>query len=258
MTTKTSSKGRRSIRGFTILELVTVVSVAGILTALAVPQMMSQRRLMRSSDAVREIAAQLRYTRQLALSQRQAFTFQYDDSTKQINIIDHNNLTNSDPTNPYDPAKSSTAVLVASGYPGVSLPPCNPAPSVLVPCIVTTIPLVQGGLSVAEISYGTPASGGLPAGAPIPPTGPLGDGISMTALTSGKLNITFQPDGSVVDPTGIPAGGILLSSGVPLDRAMFIYNNKAPQGTLSAISVVGASGRIKVWRYNLSGNTYAE
>ena len=261
MTTKTSSKDWRATRGFTLLELVTVVTIAGVLTAVAVPQMMSQRRLTRSSEVVHEIVTQLRYTRQLALSQRQAFTFQYDDVTKQINIIDHNNsTTNPDPIgNPtYDPAITSTAVLVAAGYPGTALPPCNPAPAVLVPCIVVTIPLSQGGLSVAEISYGIPSAAQLPGGALIPPAGPLGDGISLTALTTNKLNITFQPDGSVVDPTGIPAAGIPLSAATPLDRALFIFNNKAAQGTLSAISVVGASGRIKVWRYTLSANTYSE
>ena len=73
----------------------------------------------------------------------------------------------------------------------------------------------------------------------------------MTPLTpagaGGKLNITFQADGSVID-----------TSEIPLDRALFLFNNAAAQATASAISVVGASGRVKVWRYSLSGNHYVE
>ena len=230
----------RSNRGFSLIELLIVVAISGTLTAIAVPQMIAQRRLNRSTELAREITSQLRYTRQLAMSERQAFTFQYDDTTKQIRIIDHNNDTSV--------ANSSTAVLADPSYPNTTLPAK----------VVSTISLTQGGLTSGEISYGTPTAGGLPAGASVPTQGPLGDGISMSALTTNILNITFQPDGSVIDPAGIPAGGILLSAAVPLDRAMFMFNNQAPQTTLWAISVIGASGRVKVWRYIPNGNTYAE
>jgi hypothetical protein len=69
----------------------------------------------------------------------------------------------------------------------------------------------------------------------------------MTGLTNNQLNVTFQPDGSVIDAAGNPVG-----------VAMFIYNNRAARGTASAISVMGASGRIKIWRYDLSANLYTE
>jgi hypothetical protein len=69
----------------------------------------------------------------------------------------------------------------------------------------------------------------------------------MTPLITGKLNITYQADGSVVDATGLPQG-----------RAMFFYNIGAAQATASAISVVGVSGRAKVWRYNIGGNNFVE
>jgi hypothetical protein len=75
----------------------------------------------------------------------------------------------------------------------------------------------------------------------------LGDGISMTALTNNQLNVTFQPDGSVIDLNGNPVG-----------TALFIYNNRAARATAAAISVVGASGRIKIWRYDRNANAYAE
>lgn len=209
--------------GFSLIELVAVVAVASILTAVAIPNMISQRRLIRSVGVTREVSAQLRYTRQLAMSQRRAFTFNYDDSVKVIKII--------------GPIPVGALALVpATGYP-------NNAGS----RVISTVALTEGGLSASEIIYGIPSAADLPSGAPVIPTGALYDGISKTPLTSNKLNITFQPDGSVIDSTGSL-----------VNRAMFLFNKKAAQATASAISVMGSSGRVKVWRYTSNGNKYAE
>src|ERR1700694_5676650 len=87
-----------SASGHSVVETLIVVAIAAVLGAVAVPQMISSRRLTRSAALPREVVAQLRFAKQQAMSQRQAFTFQYDDSTKQIRIIDHNNNGNPNPS----------------------------------------------------------------------------------------------------------------------------------------------------------------
>ena len=229
MTKKISSKGRQSTAGFSVIELVTVMTIAAILTAIAVPQMISQRRLTRSTAVTREIMTQMRYARQLAMSQsgatptgvlrRVAFTFQYDDTAKQIRII--------------GPIPAGPASLTVGTYPNI------PGSSV-----VATVSLTQGGIAATQIKTG------IPTGLPAAPT--TVDGVAGVDLAGGMLNITFQPEGQVVDAVNNP-----------VDRALFIYNNQASQATASAITVRGASGRVKIWRYNanaanVNASTYIE
>ena len=202
-----------SPRGHSLIEMLIVLAMIGVLTSFALPQLLAARRLSRSLGVTREILTQLRHTRELAMSQRQAFTFQYDNRTKQISVIDHN-------------GDSGSTLLFDPSYP-------NTAGS----SVVSATPLAETSLS-SEITFGIPA--GLP-------RGPLGDGIAMTPFFKNQLNITFQPDGQVIDAAGNPVG-----------RAMFIYNNRAPRATASAISIMGASGRVKTWRYDARTKTYAE
>lgn len=202
-----------SSSGHSLIEVLIVLALIGVVTSMALPQLIAERRLTRSVGITRDILTQLRQTRQLAMSQRQAFTFLYDNATKQITIIDHNSNTGG-------------PLLADPSYP-------NTAGSV----VVSSTPLAESTIS-SEINYGIPA--GLPNGA-------LGDGLAMTPLFNNQFTVTFQPDGSVIDAAGDPQG-----------RAMFIFNTRAASGTASAISIMGASGRVKIWRYNASANLYAE
>jgi Tfp pilus assembly protein FimT len=167
MKAQVAGKAKRwhSNSGRSLVELLAVVAIATILTAVAVPQVISARRLIRSSALPREIATQLRYARQQAMSQRQAFTFVYDDSTKKISIIDHQ--------------ATGYLLLTAPGYP-------NTAGSIT----VLTIPVGGGGLPASEVTFGVPS---------VITNTTLGDTSTPTALVNNKLTVTFQPNGTVLD-----------------------------------------------------------
>jgi Tfp pilus assembly protein FimT len=209
-----NTEGWHSQSGRSLVEVLAVVAIATILTAVSVPQVISARRMIRSASLPREIASQMRYARQQAMSQRQAFTFVYDDSTKQISIIDHQN--------------SGAGLLTATGYP-------NTANSV----VALTVPVAGGnGLPASEVSFGVPTGISSPT---------LSDTATPTALVANKLTVTFQPDGTVVD-----------SNNNAVNRALFVYNNKIPNETAFAVSVLGSAGRIKIWRYTPSASQYLE
>ena len=221
---KTERDKRTAESGRSVIEALVVVVIAGVLVAVAIPQLISARRLIRSAALPREVATQLRYTKQSAMAQRQAFTFQYDNNNKSITIIDHNN--NENPTPSCN--MSGTAIMSAAGYPNTA---CSRT--------VLTVPLTgRIVLPAAELIFGIPSGVSVST---------LADGTTPTSLTSGKINVTFQPNGTVIN-----------GAGNFTNSTLFFYNDKAPRETASAISVLGAAGRIKVWRYNSSGNVYSE
>lgn len=94
------------------------------------------------------------------------------------------------------------------------------------------------GLDSNDLRYGIP--GGVP-------NNPLGDGTTLTALSSQMVEVTFQADGSVVD-----------ASNNPSDTALFFFHQDYQKDTAFAVSILGAGGRVKLWRYNQQTRTYVE
>lgn len=213
MTRKYKNPLNRTERGLTLIELVIVMAVALIIGGIAAPQVTAIRRLWRSAGVSREIVTQLRLARQQAMSQRRAYTFQFDDDNKQIVIIRHDT--------------SGAAILADPNY-----------PDNLGSVQINAIPIDGQGVNGSEIMYGIPSDA---------PTDELGDDTTLEPLDDGKINVTFQPDGSVID-----------ANGNPTSAALFIYNTQAPNDTAVAISILGSGGRIKLWRYSEDVDQYVE
>ena len=188
-------------KGFSLPELIVVLLVASIILALALPQIISSRRLFRFSGFQRQVATSLREARQEAMSQRKPVTFRYDNITKRL-------------------------VTYGGGF-GTLGDGKN--------VIVT---MADTGLESGDIIYGRPP--GVPASA-------LSDTTNLTSLSSNVVEVTFQNDGSVLD-----------AGNNPLNQALFFYHNKYRLETAFAVSVLGAGGRIKVWRYSQGANAYVE
>lgn len=98
--------------------------------------------------------------------------------------------------------------------------------------------LYGSGVGQDEIIYGRPTGAS---------TAALDDSSNQTPLTAGVVDITFQPDGSVLD-----------ASNNPVNKAVFFYHTKNPAEMAFAVSVLGAGGRVKIWRYSASVNKYVE
>jgi prepilin-type N-terminal cleavage/methylation domain-containing protein len=194
---KNSSKNK----GFSIPELLIVLLVAAIILVLALPQLISTRRLMKFSAMQRQVASSLVEARQEAMSQRKPITYCYDNRTKQLIIYGGSFGTFGDTKN---------KVVELSG----------------------------SGVAAAEIKYGRP--GGATSAA-------LGDTTNMTALARNVVEVTFQPDGSVID-----------ASNNPQNNALFFYHSIYKKDAAFAVSILGAGGRIKVWRYSKGVNAYVE
>lgn len=209
---KCKAPNRHSCKGFSAIELLVVIAILAVFALLSVPTFLSAQRNSRANGIIREVASQLRLARQEAMSNLRAVTFQYDNLSKQMIVIRHTG--------------TGTGVLTAGNYPNNGV-------------TVRSVALSGGGVSASQLSYGVPSG---------VPTPVLGDNTTMAPLPiNGKINITFQPDGSVINAVGNP-----------VDTAIFIYNLQAPRDTATAISVLGSAGRVKMWRLGSGTNYYVE
>lgn len=231
---KPEIRNRTAQAGFSIAELLIVIAIIGVLSAVSVPQMLSARRAFRAAGMSREIASQLRYARQLAMSERRAITFRYDDTLKQISIIRHTQVYAGPDLivggiNAADDTRVGISVLNDPNY---------PLTTGFVQ--VRTIDLASSATPAADIVYGKPAGAS---------TDPLSDGTNLPAVIPTTINITFQPTGAVIN-----------SANATVDNALFFYNTQSPKNTATAISVLGAAGRVATWRYNgsVDPGTYVE
>jgi len=188
-------------KGFSLPELLIVLLVGAIILVLALPQLISSRRLMKFSAMQNQVSASMIEARQEAMSQRKAITYCYDDRNKQL-------ITYGGSFGIFGDAKNKVVDL--TGY----------------------------GVDAVDIKYGRPSGA---------TTAALSDTTNMTALTRSMVEITFQPDGSVID-----------ASNNPQNNALFFYHNKYRQDAAFAVSILGAGGRIKVWRYRKGINAYVE
>lgn len=215
-------KRRRPESGFSLFEVLVVIGIVAIVAGVSIPQVVGARRLIRSAGVTHEIVGGLRDARQMAITRRRAVTFQYDDDAKKFKIIDHG-------ADADGLGISGLIVLTDANYPNTSKS-----------SVASTILLTTSGVPATEIAFGAPSA--VPTAAKT-----LSDKTTLATLTNHKLNITFQPNGTIID-----------NNGVPRDIAFALYNSVVPTESAAAVSILGSTGRIKAWRYSDSAHKYVE
>lgn len=195
------SPERKNQKGFSLAEVLIVLFVIAIIVVLALPQIISSRRLFRFAGVQKQIVSVLREARQEAMSQRTPITFRYDNTNKRV--------------------------LLSGGKFGAAGDAKNQIHE-----------LAGNGVTQDEVMYGRPTG---------VTTAALGDATNLTALTLNRVDITFQTDGSVVD-----------GSNNPKNHALFFYDDSNPAESAFAVSILGAGGRTKLWRYASAVNMYVE
>lgn len=211
------SDSRRGQRGMSMVELSVVMGIMAVVMIVAIPQLVGTRRNIRAAAIPIEVKAHLRYARQTAMGRRRAITFQYRTDIHEISIIQHN----LDYAVPGGTTNAGTPVLNDPAYPFTA--GSN---------VLRTIPLAPAGPSGSpsdHLTYGLPANTS---------NLPLDDTTTLSAPVNNRVNITFQPDGSVIDAAGATA-----------NFALMFHHPDYPESTLRAVSILGASGRVKAWRY---------
>jgi prepilin-type N-terminal cleavage/methylation domain-containing protein len=234
MNAKERARRRRAAKGFSLIELLCVVAVIATMAAITIPPFAATRRVFRTVGVIREVTSYLRDTRQMAVSQRRAFTFEYDDKKKQVRIINHG------------------TDAAGIGRSGVTLLKDAKFPDNTGSWVARAYLLTDGGLAKDEIGYGLPSK--VVDQVTDPQTKKvttdltaLCDLTSLTPLVNDKVSVTFQPDGTVIDSTGAVR-----------NVALYIYNTNKPEDTAMALSILGGTGRIKAWRYSSSAKSYVE
>jgi prepilin-type N-terminal cleavage/methylation domain-containing protein len=189
----------RKQKGFGLPELLIVVFIIAILCVLALPRVISTRRLSQFNEMQDQVAALLNEARQESVSQKAPVIFRYDNLNKIIVIYNGNFGALGDVAN-------------------------------------RVVDLSSFGLETPYIIYGRPVG---------VPESPLTDTSNIINLTENSVEITFQPDGSVID-----------ADNNPQNSALFFYYGKSPQNFAFAVSILSEGGRAKVWQYSKNIKDY--
>lgn len=196
--------------GFSMAELLTVLAVIAIMSAISVPYLLNYRKVYRTDDQAIKMMDLMRETAQLALTRRRTMRFEIDLTDNTMKLIDENG-TGADTLIKSIPLEKTSDVRVDVIPTGVSKP--NPP-------------------NYANIAFATDTVGHL---------------NGTTSVNGHSIwSARFQRDGSVVNNSGtFTSVNIFI---FPPASAGSATPSSKPQ--VRAITLFGGSGAIRYWKHN--------
>ncbi len=210
---KTPQHSRTS--GFSIAELLIVLTIISILSAISLPYIFNYRKLYKSEEQALKVLDLLRETNQSALTRRRTFRFEIDLNTNEALIIDENGAGAS------DDSVIKAIPLEAVGEIRMDKKPLG----------VSKLNLPNyADASFAKDTIGHQRNG-------------------TTVIGNSVWAARFKSDGSVVDKSDNFISATLYSW-APLTPG---DNNPRNKGEVRAITIFGGSGAVRYWKFDGSG-----
>lgn len=204
------STGRHKLTGFSLTELLIVLVVIGILSAISIPYIFNYKKLYKSEDQALKILDLMRETGQLALVKRRTMRFELDLTDNRILLIDENGAA-PDTLIKSIPLEFPSEVRVDTIPTGVTKP--NPP-------------------NYNDATFANDATG---------------HNVGATTIVGHSVwAARFQSNGSVVNAAGTPISANLYLW-PPVSPGNAAARNKAE---IRAITMFGGSGAVRYWKYN--------
>ncbi len=207
----------RSDAGFTMVEMLLVIAIIGIVTAMALVAWYNEMPMIRADSAFELMEAQLRQARETAVDLRRTIEVTFSGTGTMTTIEQTVNVTTTPPTvtgtttlNTFVLDPNTMTYTVLSGVPDTTDAFGN----------TTTSPgycVASSGICFNNTACGSPSA--LP------------------------CTIYFQGDGTVVNSSGTYINGTIFMA------AVGNASNPANPLTARAVTILGATGRIKGYRY---------
>jgi prepilin-type N-terminal cleavage/methylation domain-containing protein len=208
----TKMKSKNSERGFSLIELLIVIGVMTVLSAMAIISVAPARMNARADAAMDAVVTQLRLARQLAIAKRRNVVVSFVSPNQiQINILYRTGEVAGNPIQPTYLNDATNAVTDTSQF------------------------MSWGALGALPIT-------GFANGA--------SSGINVTQLSGGTSPcVLFTTTGALVGTTCGGAGLGDLASNNPSNLAVFIGRTGLPS-TARAITVMGSTGRVRTYSWD--------
>ncbi len=202
-------------RGFSIVELLVVLAIIGVLSAVSVLYLAGHQKLFRPDEQAMNIVDVLQEARQRSLTQRETMRVEIDLTDRTVRLIDENGASTVEDDLLIRESKLHTESDVKMGV--------RPIDIVTVPEESLPVPIADFRPSV------------------YPPS-----------ITHNVCTLRFQRNGTVVNQGSDAIGSNAANTGATIYVWSLKPNAETESDIARAVTVIGGTGAIRVWEYDRS------